>query len=136
MVEEGLALRPEGVLPRLEISSFGFKHGRPEADTVLDVRFLPNPYWVVELRPRTGLDPAVAAHAVDNESGHRFLALLEPLLLFLLTEHGGAGRDVLRLAVGCTGGKHRSVAVVERLRALLAPRLSSLQVHHRDIDRV
>jgi len=125
-----------GCSPRFEIFSFGYKHGPPEAESVIDVRFLPNPYWVPELRPRTGLDPAVAAHALDTEAGRRLLALLEPLVTFLLEEQVRAGKGDWRLAVGCTGGRHRSVAVVEGLYRLLAARFPELRIRHRDIDKV
>ncbi|OQX13197.1 MAG: hypothetical protein BWK76_16530 [Desulfobulbaceae bacterium A2] len=122
--------------PGFEIFSFGYKHGPPEAECVIDVRFLPNAYWVPELRPRTGLDPEVAAHALDTETGRRFLVLLEPLVAFLVAEQIRAGKGGGRLAVGCTGGRHRSVAVVERLQRLLSGRFPSLRFRHRDIDKV
>ncbi len=122
--------------PLREIFSFGYKHGPPEAECVIDVRFLPNAYWVPELRPRTGLDPEVADHALASETGRRFLALLEPLVAFLVAEQTRAGKGEWRLAVGCTGGRHRSVAVVERLQRQLAGRFPELRIRHRDIDKV
>ena len=115
--------------------SFGFKHGHPQADLVWDVRFLPNPYWVPELRAHSGLEEPVARYALANDSGERFFALLSPLLSFLLDEYGARGRESLVLAVGCTGGKHRSVAVVERLRQFLAEKGFRPEVCHRDIDK-
>lgn len=117
------------------LSSFGFKHGPLPADLVWDVRFLPNPHWVAELQPRTGKEPAVARHVLDNETGARFLALLEPLLLYLLAQFAAKGRESLTMAVGCTGGKHRSVAVVEHLRLFLAENRIEAEVHHRDIGK-
>lgn len=119
----------------LTLQSFGFKHGQPQADLVWDVRFLPNPYWVPELRPHTGLEAEIARYVLANESGERFLLLLNPLLLFLMDEYRTRGRESVVLAVGCTGGKHRSVAVVERLRHLLEEEGLHPTVHHRDIDK-
>lgn len=119
----------------ITLFSFGFKHGHPQADLVWDVRFLPNPHWEPELRPHTGLEPEVAGYALANASGERFLALLDPLLLFLIDEYAASGRASLSLAVGCTGGKHRSVAVVEHLRTLLAAKGYAPEVCHRDIGK-
>lgn len=115
--------------------SFGFKHGDPRADLVWDVRFLPNPFWVPELKSYTGKEEAVARYVLDNETAARFLVLLEPLLSFLVDEYAARERESVTLAVGCTGGKHRSVAVVEHLRAFLAQRGLETQVSHRDIDK-
>jgi UPF0042 nucleotide-binding protein len=117
------------------VFSFGFKHGHPQADLVFDVRFLPNPYWDPELRTHTGLDARVAGHALDNASGTEFFVLLEPLLSFLVAQYAKGGRPALTLAVGCTGGKHRSVAVVERLRGFLADLGVEVAFFHRDIDK-
>jgi len=119
----------------ITLCSFGFKHGHPQADLVWDVRFLPNPFWTPALKAHTGLEEEVACYVLENESGARFLALLEPLLLFLLGEYAAQGRESVTLAVGCTGGKHRSVAVVEHLRAFLAQKGRETQVFHRDIDK-
>jgi RNase adaptor protein for sRNA GlmZ degradation len=116
--------------------SFGFKYGHPQADLVWDVRFIPNPYWVPELQAHTGLEPQVARYVLENETGARFLALLEPLLVFLLDEFAARGREMVTLAVGCTGGRHRSVAVTEHLRSFLQSRDVELQVYHRDIDKI
>ncbi|MCL2791032.1 MAG: hypothetical protein FWD79_10370 [Desulfobulbus sp.] len=115
--------------------SFGFKHGRPEADLVWDIRFLPNPYWEPELRHHTGLETEVADYVLASEPGKQFLGLLEPLLLFSLDEHATHGRESLTLALGCTGGRHRSVAVVERLRMTLMAKGYCPEVYHRDIDK-
>ena len=115
--------------------SFGFKHGQPQADLVWDVRFLPNPYWVPELQAHTGREPQVARYVLENESATRFIALLEPLLTFLFDEYTAQGRENVTLAVGCTGGKHRSVALIEHLRTFLQHRNVTLQVYHRDIEK-
>ena len=117
----------------ITLFSFGFKHGYAEADTVWDVRFLPNPYWVPELRAHTGLEEPVAAYVLDNKTGRRFLVHIEPFLFFILRSHKAAGRKELTLAVGCTGGRHRSVAVTDHLQKIIADRGFDLKVFHRDI---
>lgn len=119
----------------ITLLSFGFKHGQPQADLLWDVRFLPNPYWVPELRPYPGTEAKVAHYVLAHAAGERFLALLEPLLAFLLEEYAAKGRETLIVAVGCTGGRHRSVAVVERLRAVLEARRMRPRVAHRDIGK-
>ena len=119
----------------ITLFSFGFKHGSPQADLVWDVRFLPNPHWVEELKAHTGREPMVARYVLENETCARFLALLEPLLVFLLDEYTARGREAVTLAVGCTGGQHRSVALVEYLRGFLEKRGLTPQVYHRDIDK-
>ena len=117
------------------LHSFGYKHGYPEADVVLDVRFLPNPYWVPELKAGSGCDPEVALHVLNNEKGHGFLARLEPFLQFLLEEHQKKERERFIVAIGCTGGRHRSVAVTEHLRRFLDRSGFVLEVYHKDIDK-
>ncbi len=115
--------------------SFGFKHGYPQADLVWDVRFLPNPHWVPELKAHTGRDAQVARYVLENDAGTRFLALLEPLLIFLFEEYTAQGREAVTLAVGCTGGRHRSVSLVEHLQIFLQNRDITVQVYHRDIEK-
>jgi RNase adapter protein RapZ len=116
--------------------SFGFKYGIPDDIHLLwDVRFLPNPYWVDALRSRTGLDRDVADYVVGSTAGREFLLLLEPLLLFLVNANALAGKDGLHLAVGCTGGRHRSVAVVEALQQILLKQPVELTVFHRDVEK-
>jgi UPF0042 nucleotide-binding protein len=115
--------------------SFGFKHGRPEADLVWDVRFLPNPYWVPELKARSGLEADVAAHVLVNDVAREFLKLLEPLLFFLCDQHAAGKRPEFRIGIGCTGGRHRSVAVVEYLRKFLDTTPYDHHVFHRDIEK-
>jgi UPF0042 nucleotide-binding protein len=117
----------------IALFSFGFKHGYAEADMVWDVRFLPNPYWVPELRAHTGLEAPVAAYVLDNKTGRRFLDHFEPFLSFILYSHKAAGRKELTLAVGCTGGRHRSVAVTDHLQKIIADKGFDLKVYHRDI---
>ncbi len=120
---------------KISLFSFGFKHGYPEADTVWDVRFLPNPYWVPELKSFSGRDKDVASYVLDNVTGKAFLEHLKPMLFFLLESHEAAGRDDLVLAVGCTGGRHRSVAVTCYLQKILADSGFDLTVYHRDITK-
>jgi RNase adaptor protein for sRNA GlmZ degradation len=116
--------------------SFGYKYGLPrEMNLLWDVRFLPNPYWVESLRQLTGKEKEVADYAIGNATGQEFLQLAEPLLLFLVENQILAQKDELRIAVGCTGGRHRSVAVVEALRAILERQSVRLTVFHRDIEK-
>lgn len=119
----------------IALFSFGFKHGEPEADLVWDVRFLPNPYWVPELEKRSGLETDVAAYVLENDVAREFLKLLEPLLSFSCDQHARGKRPELRIGIGCTGGRHRSVAVVETLRRFLDSTPCKLHVFHRDIEK-
>jgi UPF0042 nucleotide-binding protein len=115
--------------------SFGYKHGLPaEADVVLDVRFLPNPYFVEALSGSTGEEAAVSSFVLDNADAREFLDRAESLLTFLLPRAEREGKAYLTLAVGCTGGRHRSVAVVQELAKRL-PKRYPLTVRHRDLGR-
>ncbi len=121
---------------QITLSSFGFKYGLPvEATLVWDVRFLANPYWLEALRPKTGLDSEVAAYVLQSPAAIEFFRLIEPLLAFLVQENIASGKKEMWLAVGCTGGQHRSVAVVESLQRLLSKELAHISVLHRDIER-
>lgn len=116
--------------------SFGFKYGLPlDVDLVLDCRFLPNPHWIEELRPLTGLDEPVRNYVLKQESSQEFLRRVEELLTFLLPAYAQEGKSYLSVAIGCTGGRHRSVVIADEL----ALRINQLGfhpgVHHRDIDR-
>lgn len=115
--------------------SFGYKHGLPDADTVWDIRFLPNPYYIPELKDKTGLEPDVAAHVLRNETADFFLAMFEPFLLSFLRIHAESGRKTIRLAVGCTGGRHRSVAVVEYMNRFMRDNGIDAHVFHRDMEK-
>ncbi len=118
------------------ISSFGFKHGLPpEADLVWDVRFLPNPYFQVHLKEKTGKESDVSDFALNNDIGRNFLSLLEPLLTFLVPQYQQAGKVSLTIAIGCTGGKHRSVAVSQKVVEMLAGLDIDLRLSHRDIGK-
>ncbi len=118
------------------VSSFGFKHGPPlEADWVVDVRFLPNPFWVPELRPLTGLDGAVSRFVVDSQEGTTMLDRLTDLLRWVASQCEAQGRHRLHVAVGCTGGRHRSVAVAVALAERLHAAGVDVAVRHRDVGR-
>jgi len=120
---------------QVSLFSFGFKHGYPQADLVWDVRFLPNPYWDDQLKAFTGKDPRVAAYALDNPAGTEFFSLITPLLTFLVSQYTTGGREALTLAIGCTGGKHRSVATAERLKGVLQGLGCEVDLFHRDIEK-
>lgn len=115
--------------------SFGFKHGLPaEADLVFDVRFLPNPYFVEGLSAASGEEPAVAAFVLDNVDASELLSHIDGLIEFMLPRAEREGKAYLTIAVGCTGGRHRSVAVVRELAKRL-PQRYPLTVRHRDLGR-
>ena len=121
---------------RIAVMSFGFKYGVPlDADFVFDMRFLPNPYWIPELRGFTGQDTAVAEYVMGQKGAPEFVdrvvALMDPVTAGYVRE----GRRYVTLAVGCTGGKHRSVAVAEALRTRLATSDVATFVVHRDLGR-
>ena len=121
---------------QVTITSFGFKHGLPlDVDQVFDVRFLKNPFWSEELRPRTGLDPAVKAYVLDDETAQAYVTQVAALLGLTLPAHEREGRSYVTVAIGCTGGKHRSVAVAEELAKRLRAVGRSPRVTHRDIER-
>jgi UPF0042 nucleotide-binding protein len=120
----------------LSILTFGFKNGPPrDADLVFDVRFLPNPHYREDLRPLTGRDEAVVEHVEAGELAREYYERLLPLLDFLLPAYVAEGKSHLTLAIGCTGGRHRSVTVAGRIARHLAARDDvSLQVIHRDVE--
>ncbi len=118
------------------IRSFGFKHGLPmDADLVFDVRFLPNPHWVDELRPLTGLDAAVRDHVLAADDAKAFLDHLTGMFELLLPAYKREGKAYLSVAVGCTGGRHRSVAIAEELRSRLVDLGTAATVTHRDVEK-
>jgi len=127
-----------GRRPGLSISlvSFGFKHGVPfDADLVFDVRFLPNPHFVEALRPLDGRDSRVRDFVMKAEESRELLRRLEDFLGFVLPAYQREGKAYLTVAVGCTGGRHRSVALVEELKGFLDRLGLSAGVVHRDLDR-
>ena len=120
----------------VNVMSFGFKYGLPiEADLVFDVRFLPNPYYVPELRSKSGEDSDVSAFVLESEAAREFMLKLDELVAFLLPLYVEEGKHTLTIAVGCTGGRHRSVAVAGALAGLIEARGNSAVTLHRDIER-
>lgn len=122
-------------LMQTTVLSFGYKHGIPtEADLVIDCRFLPNPYWVPDLRPLTGLDHEVREYVLAQPLTVTFLARLMPLLDFLLPSYVDEGKAYLTIAFGCTGGRHRSVAIAEEIGRVLNENGHQLRTRHRDLE--
>ena len=118
----------------LSVMSFGFSRGMPRgADMVFDMRFLRNPHWAPELRPRTGRDPEVAAYIAQDPAYSEALERIEQLLLLLVPRYGASGKPYVTLAFGCTGGKHRSVHVAERVAGRLREAGFSPTIIHRDL---
>ncbi len=121
----------------ITVLSFGFKYGIPtDADLVFDVRFLPNPYYVEELRPLTGLDLPIQEFVKTSPQYHIFLDKLEDMIRFLIPNYISEGKNQLVIGIGCTGGKHRSVTLAEGLHGRLSAQSSyGLRIEHRDIER-
>ncbi len=125
-----------GVRVRLAVMSFGFKYGIPlDADFVLDMRFLPNPFWVPELKALSGVDPAVAEYVLGQPGAQGFLDRAMAMFDPVLEGYAREGRRYATLAVGCTGGKHRSVAITHALAARFDPQRVVPFVVHRDLGR-
>ena len=121
---------------RITISSFGFKNGLPlDVDMVIDCRFLPNPHWDPELRPNSGLDDPVRSYVLERDVTKRFMDRLVGLLDELLPAYVAEGKAYFSVAFGCTGGRHRSVAVAEEVAARLVEHGWTPRVTHRDIER-
>lgn len=119
---------------RVEINSFGFKRGLPrQADLVYDVRFLPNPFYIEGLGSHTGLDEDVKSFVLDNPITKEFLLKLEDMMTFLLPHYQEEGKHRLSIAIGCTGGAHRSVAIAGALAAFLQEKGYPVTVTHRDL---
>ena len=120
----------------VSVLSFGFKHGIPiEADLVFDVRFMPNPYYVAELKNKTGLDQEVRDFVFSFQQTHEFMEQLEKMIGFLLPLYSEEGKTALVIAIGCTGGHHRSVAVAHELAAYITREGYQVTENHRDISR-
>jgi UPF0042 nucleotide-binding protein len=118
----------------ITVMSFGFKHGLPpDADLVLDVRFLPNPHYDPELRPFTGKEPDVRDFVLDNPTGAEFMERIKGLLKFLMPKYAAEPKSYLTIAVGCTGGRHRSVAVASAIAVLLRELKHNVRLLHRDL---
>ena len=121
---------------RITVMSFGFKNGIPvDADMVLDVRFLPNPHWVPDLRPQTGLSTAVSGYVLSSELATEFLSELTSLFDSVARGYVVEGKRLVTLAIGCTGGKHRSVAIAEEFANRLRAADFKVAVMHRDLGR-
>ena len=120
----------------VHVMSFGFKHGVPmEADLVFDVRFLPNPYYVQELRSLTGLDEGVRNYVFSSPQSHEFLKKLIDFVTYLLPRYAEEGKTSLVIAIGCTGGHHRSVAIAHALAQAIAGQGFPVNESHRDMGR-
>jgi len=126
----------DGQRLQIAIESFGYKYGLPlDADIVMDVRFLPNPHWEELLRPLTGHDPAVRDFVLERSNASQFLDEFEAMMVGLVPAYEAEGKTYLTIAMGCTGGRHRSVAVAEDLAARLRRRGIAVTTGHRDIAR-
>lgn len=118
------------------VLSFGFKYGIPaDADLVFDVRFLPNPYYIDELKPKTGNDKDVSDYVLKFEESGIFLEKLVDLITFLIPNYMNEGKNQLVIAIGCTGGKHRSVTLANALYKRLSGHEYGIKVEHRDIEK-
>lgn len=127
-----------GALDAMQISvvSFGYKHGLPlDVDLVFDVRFIPNPHWDENLRPMSGLDQPVSDFVMSKDLATQFLTQLQNMLTLLLPAYKAEGKSYLTLAIGCTGGRHRSVVVAEQINRWLFENAHNPRVTHRDISR-
>jgi UPF0042 nucleotide-binding protein len=121
---------------RTSILSFGFKHGVPlDVDLMFDCRFLPNPYWDESLRSHSGLEPEVRKYVLDRPETAEFLDKLDDLLTMLIPAYRREGKSYLTVAMGCTGGRHRSVVLAEELARRLADQGMPTTVFHRDVER-
>jgi UPF0042 nucleotide-binding protein len=135
-IREAFADRAPREGMQVSVMSFGFKHGSPrDADLVLDVRFLPNPHWVDKLRPLPGTDPAVRAYVTEQPAYRAFLERLEGLLDVAVPGYLREGKSYLTIAIGCTGGRHRSVVAAEDVGEYLRAKGLPVLVVHRDVER-
>ena len=121
---------------KTSVVSFGYKHGIPlDVDVVFDCRFLPNPFWIEELRPFSGLDEPVRTYVLSQPETLDFLEKVDELLTSILPSFIREGKSYLTIAMGCTGGRHRSVALAQALSERLGAHGSAVSVFHRDVDR-
>ncbi|MDQ6641048.1 MAG: RNase adapter RapZ [Actinomycetota bacterium] len=127
---------PEAMRLQINVVSFGFKYGIPvDADLLADMRFLPNPHWVPELRPQTGMDPEVADYVKDRKDAQLFLGRYVPVIETLSEGYLREGKRFMTVAIGCTGGKHRSVAMTEEITKRLLALGMDARATHRDLGR-
>jgi UPF0042 nucleotide-binding protein len=133
---ELFAHEDDGSTMQTTVVSFGYKHGIPlDVDTVLDCRFLPNPHWVDELRPLTGLDDEVREYVLEQPETKEFLEKLDELLTLLLPAYVREGKSYFSIGVGCTGGRHRSVELAEEISRRISEKGFNPHVVHRDVNR-
>lgn len=133
---EKLFSESEESIMAISINTFGFKHGAPrDADLMFDVRFLPNPYYNLEMREKTGCDADVADYVFSTPESQQFMDKLIDMMSFLIPQYKKEGKRNLVISIGCTGGRHRSVAVGERLVAALNAQGHSTAIYHRDCTR-
>jgi len=126
----------KGRTPTMQIVvvSFGYKYGVPlDADLIFDTRFLPNPFYVDNLRDKTGKSPSVRAYVLHSADSREFRDRLFPFIDYLIPKFVAEGKSYLTIAIGCTGGKHRSVVIAEELRGYLSKRRYDIKVYHRDV---
>lgn len=136
IVQERFASKDSASTLDVTVTSFGYRYGLPpQADLVFDVRFLPNPYFVPELKAHPGTEPAVSKWVLEHEVCQQFLAHLRQMLTFLLPRYRDEGKAYLTVALGCTGGRHRSVALSEALATGLQDEGVRARVRHRDVHR-
>ena len=135
-IRDAFAEAPPEQSLQVSLVSFGYKYGAPrDADLVIDCRFLPNPHWVEDLRPLPGTDDRVRSYVRDQQQYREFLRRLRSLLGFMVPGFVAEGKSYLTVGVGCTGGRHRSVVVVEDLAAFFREKGMPASVDHRDLDR-
>jgi RNase adapter protein RapZ len=134
-MRDAFATEAEAAL-KVSVVSFGYKHGLPvDADMVADCRFLPNPHWIPELAPLSGRDKPVIDYVLGQPGASDFLDAFAQAVRIALAGYDKSGRHYVLIAVGCTGGKHRSVAMADELAMRLSPDWPGIQVTHRDIGR-
>ncbi|MEO7846410.1 MAG: RNase adapter RapZ, partial [Nocardioides sp.] len=127
---------PEATRLKVTVVSFGFKYGIPvDADFVADMRFLPNPHWVPALRPQSGRDADVSSYVLGRDGAEEFLGQYVPLLETVAAGYVAEGKRFVTVAIGCTGGKHRSVAMTEEMTSRLRARGFDARAAHRDLGR-
>ena len=116
--------------------AFGYSNGIPmQADLIFDTRFLPNPHYIDNLRPKTGNDPDVADYVLKNETAQKYLRLLKNMLKFLMPHFEQRQKSYITIAIGCTGGRHRSVAVTNALGAFLKRNNYPVTIDYRDVEK-
>jgi len=135
-IRDAFADTPPEASLQVSLISFGYKYGTPrDADLVIDVRFLPNPHWIDDLRPLPGTDERVRTYVKGQQTYREFMRRLRALLGFMVPGFVAEGKSYLTVAVGCTGGRHRSVVVAEELEAFFRDKGLSVSIDHRDLDR-